>query len=437
VTCVTGIVSGQVLRAPRSSAPAPAPDHRPSLFGDPRLLGNLSRTALVFDLGLAVLLAAIGVWATSAGLVPRVTWISLGFMIPALILRRVLPPAALALAWISTGAQLGSGLDVSFLQVGTVIVLFSAVAYGRRWVVVLAGASVIVGTVLAVSYLFSAQSWTWLFVPTSNRPIFTPTVVFALIPLGVLSGACLAGIASRLLRRSQQAQVAREAAEQEARRSEAIAVLEREKADLARDVHDVVGHSLAVIIAQSDSVRFLDDSDPEALRRTVATIAETARRSLGEVRGVLTQIEAAETNGIGVIPDLDQLLRNVSNSGATLSTTVDGDPVALSSRAADAAHRVLQEALTNALKFSDRDQPILVSRRWSPSSLEIRVRNHVTDGIRLPSVEADPTCGGSGITGMRARLDAVGGRLTVETGVERGKPVFTVLASIPVTSTRS
>jgi len=413
-----------------TSATQPSAEHRPSLFGDPRLLGNLSRTAVVFDLGLALLLAAIGIWATSAGLLPRVTWLSLGFMIPALILRRVLPPVALGLAWVSTVAQLGTGLDVSFLQAGTVIVLYSAVAYGMRWVVIVAAASVVVGTVLSVSYLFSSPSWTWVFVPTSNRPIFTPTVVFALIPFAVLGGAALAGVASRMFRRSQQSSVARQAAENEARRSEAIAAVEREKAELARDVHDVVGHSLAVIIAQSDSVRFLDESDPDAVRRTVATIAETARRSLGEVRQVLTQIEAVDTNTIGIVPDLDQLLRNVRASGATLTTTQSGDPVAMSSSAADAAHRVLQEALTNALKFSDRHEPILVNRNWSPRGLEFEVRNHIAAGdVRVTEERASH--GGSGINGMRSRLDAVGGRLVTDVDADDTGLVFSVLASIP------
>ena len=155
----------------------------------PGLPAGLTRTALLFDAGLAVLLFAIGLWATTAGLLPRATWLSLGLMIPALIVRRLLPATALGLAWVSTIAQLGSGLDVSFLQVGTVIVVYSAVAYGRRWVMVLAAASVVIGVVVSVVTLVGAHSWTWVFVPPSNRPIFTPIVVLTAIPLAVLGGA--------------------------------------------------------------------------------------------------------------------------------------------------------------------------------------------------------------------------------------------------------
>ena len=194
-------------------------------------------------------------------------------------------------------------------------------------------------------------------------------------------------------------------------------------------MHDVVGHSLAVIIAQSDSVRFLDDSDPDAVRRTVATIAETARRSLGEVRQVLTQIDAVDTAGIGIVPDLDQLLANVRNAGATLTTTRTGEPVPLGSQAADAAHRVLQETLTNALKFADRDQPIAVHQGWSPAGLELRVGNHVVAG----DDGHDGDRGGSGILGMQARLDAVGGRLEVRAAPDAAGSgsLFEVVAFIP------
>jgi len=423
---VTGIVESRKLDS-RSPLPGIGGSPLPRL-PIPGSHPGVTRTALVFDLGLALLLVAIGIWVTTAGLLPRVTWVSLGFMIPALIVRRVLPATALGLAWISTIAQLGSGLDVSFLQVGTVIVLYSAVAYGRRWVMVLAGASVTAGVVVSVITLVGAHSWTWVFVPPSNRPIFTPIIVLTAIPLAVLGGAWLAGLASRLLRRSQQSAISRRLAEDEALRSEAIAALEREKAELARDVHDVVGHSLAVIIAQSDSVRFLDASDADAVRRTVATIAETARRSLGEVRQVLTQIEAVETGAIGVAPALDQVLANVRASGASLEATQAGTPVLLSSRAADAAHRVLQETLTNALKFADRDRPIAVHQQWSVAGLELGVRNHV-----VPGDTVDPDRTGSGIDGMRSRLDALGGRLDVQVIPDaRGAgSVFDVRAVIP------
>lgn len=423
---MTGIAGSPLLDS-RSPLPGTGRSPYPRLPA-PGTLARVSRSALLFDLGLALLLTAIGIWATTAGLLPRVTWLSLGFMIPALIVRRLLPATALALAWVSTIAQLSSGLDVSFLQVGTVIVLYSAVAYGSRWVMVLAAISVIAGVTVSVVTLVGAHSWTWVFVPPSNRPIFTPIVVLTAIPLAVLGGAALSGLASRLLRRWQQSSLDRTLAEEEARRSEAIAVLEREKVELARDVHDVVGHSLAVIIAQSDSVRFLDASDPDAVRRTVATIAETARRSLGEVRQVLAQMDAVETTGAGVVPDLDQLLANVRDSGAILSTSQRGDPLPLSPRAADAAHRVLQETLTNALRFADRDQPIVVRRTWSPTGLELTVRNHV-----LPGDTNGTDHGGSGIVGMTARLDAVGGRLAVRSipDAAGSGSTFEALASIP------
>ena len=387
---------------------------------------------LLVDLGLAALLAVIGLWATATAFVPRVTWVALGFMLLAVLLRRLLPPTALGLAWLSTIAQLGAGLDVSFLQIGTVIVLYTSVSYGKRWLQYLGAASAIAGAVIAVFYLIPLYSWTWQYLPWQTGPYIARVIIFGLLSFTILGGTWLIGLGTRRVRRLASVQIAQAAAEDEARRSAALVALEREKADLARDVHDVVGHSLAVIIAQSDSIRFLDDSDPAALRRTVATIAETARRSLGEVRQVLTNIEAVDTNGIGVVPDLDQLLRNVASSGATLDSTITGKPIYLGPTAMDTAHRVLQEALTNALKFSDRSTAIVVNRRWSETSLDLMVRNHVTSEVRVAELS-----GGSGIPGMRARVDAIGGQFEIVVAPDGDRTLFTTAARIPLESGRT
>lgn len=376
---------------------------------------------------LATILAGFGLWATATGLLPRVTWFPLAFMIPAVAVRRVVPTLGLALAWASAAAQLQTGLDVSFLQVGTAVVLYSSAVYGRRWLVVFSGISAIAGSVIAVLYLVQTLSWTSAILRHLGSSYPHRVLVFALLPLSVLGGAWLAGLAVRALRRSAVATQARVAAETDARRSGELVMVANDKAELARDVHDVVGHSLAVIIAQADSVRFIDQSDPDAVRRTVATIAETARRSLGEVRQVLNDIEAVDTNGIDIRPDLDAVVRNVAASGAAVEDIVTGKPLDLGHDGTEAAHRVLQEGLTNALKFSDRAWPIFVFRQWTNDALNLGIRNHVAAG-------GAPRVGdfaGSGLDGMRSRLARIGGSLEIVTPIEAGSPTFAMVARIP------
>ena len=108
-----------------------------------------------------------------------------------------------------------------------------------------------------------------------------------------LAATYLAGLARRSVLKAQQAAVRESLAAADSERAAQLAAVQGQRAELAREVHDVVGHSLAVIIAQADSVRFrdLDAADgPEQVQATVAAIAATARDSLGEIREVLGRL---------------------------------------------------------------------------------------------------------------------------------------------------
>ena len=112
--------------------------------------------------------------------------------------------------------------------------------------------------------------------------------VFGFVTLAV---PWLAGLALRFRTRASESRVSQVAAEaqagraqQETEQAREIARLREEQSRLARDVHDVVGHSLAVILAQAESAQFLPDDDPAALKQTMATIATSARSSLQDVR---------------------------------------------------------------------------------------------------------------------------------------------------------
>lgn len=180
-------------------------------------------------------------------------------------------------------------------------------------------------------------------------------------------------------------------------------------------MHDVVGHSLAVIIAQADSVPFLDDE--ARIRAVSATIASTARSSLVEVRQVLGHIDgSAEATGPG---SLEEIVQGIRDAGVDVDRTVRGVPLALRPDTGTAARRVLQEMLTNALRHGAPGNPVVVRETWRNADLVLEVENVAGDGTTAGS--------GRGIDGMDSRLGALGGSFDAAVLDD----VFTARARIP------
>jgi signal transduction histidine kinase len=213
-------------------------------------------------------------------------------------------------------------------------------------------------------------------------------------------------------------------------RAAQLAVVQGQRADLAREVHDVVGHSLAVIIAQADSVRFRDINaadGPEQVQATVAAIAATARDSLGEIRGVLARLgQPEEGQPDQGQPDQGQrdqgdtlpgLFARVRQAGVALTVRHEGEPSDAGPEERTVLVAVTREMLTNALRHGDRAAPVDVLLRWSGDGVLIRVRNRegTCDGTSptgpMGSGGSTESGAGQGIPGMRARLSRVGGTL--------------------------
>ena len=224
-------------------------------------------------------------------------------------------------------------------------------------------------------------------------------------------------------------------AQRETEQAREIARLREEQARLARDVHDVVGHSLAVILAQAESGQYLADDDPAALKKTMATIATSARSSLQDVRQVLVRRPA------DAAPAATGASRSCSTGSAPAATRCrsprSARPQPLPPELDVVAYRVLQEMLTNAIKHGRRDRPVHVERHWPEGAwdrdLRIEVRN--VDGARRatrPSRCRPTSRRVRGSTGMRRRLESVGGRLDVRRRDEDGEPTFTATAWVPV-----
>ncbi|KGN33008.1 hypothetical protein N802_15635 [Knoellia sinensis KCTC 19936] len=194
-------------------------------------------------------------------------------------------------------------------------------------------------------------------------------------------------------------------------RAQARAEAQEHQARLANDVHDVVGHSLSVILTQAESARYLDVRTPPEVQAVLDTISESARGSLTEVRQVL----AAEPIHRDA-SDLDGLVHSLSSSGVTVRDRVMGVPRPLPPEVATVAHRVLQEMLTNAIKHGEG--PIRVVRDWR-EDLRLVVSNRPRE---------DSHSDGLGLTGMRRRVHSAQGKLEVR----RSSTLFTVDAHLPL-----
>jgi DNA-binding NarL/FixJ family response regulator/signal transduction histidine kinase len=327
--------------------------------------------------------------------------------------RSVSPSVALIAVWFMAGSQMIVNERPGFAAIAILLVLYSAARLGTRVELAASAASVVIGGVIATNYLLAGTRYAIIAFSSSGW-----SVLALIAPTVVLAAAWLAGFAVRSFRGQRRESERRVIAEDRTERALSAAEAEKVRADMARDVHDIVGHSLAVIIAQADSVQFLDDVD--RVRAVSATIADTARRSLHEVREVLSGTTPGETEDEP--PDLDTLVEQIRAAGVTVERIVRGEQ-----RPLDAAHsvvvrRVAQEMLTNALRHGDPGAPIGLREVWRSNDVVLEVENAATAGADGSGLGT-----GSGIAGMRLRLAAVGGDLEAE-AVDG---LFTTRARVP------
>jgi signal transduction histidine kinase len=329
----------------------------------------------------------------------------------ALALRRLSPALALALAWLGAIVQMAFGRPPSPVDLAIFAVLYATAAYGSQLVFWLGFASSFVGALVITVYLvigpyFGSGGVTWSSIPVALAVLVA--AAFALLLSWTVGALVRTGIRARENRDAQ-------------RRAEAEAVAEQERVRIARDMHDVVAHSLAVVIAQADGARYAAASDPAAATAALGTISTTARSALADVRLLLTQLRHSQGDGPQpTLADLEELYAQVRAAGVELRVDVDpapqGDPPAAAQLA---VYRILQEALTNALRHGDGG-PVGVGLAWHPSRVDVEVRN--------PIATAVPGAPGHGIIGMRERAQLAGGRLDARADGD----VFVVSASLPV-----
>ncbi|MGQ4383981.1 histidine kinase [Streptomyces sp. SAS_270] len=221
------------------------------------------------------------------------------------------------------------------------------------------------------------------------------------------------------VRREQWARDRAERAQASKRRAD------EERLRIARELHDVLAHSISVINVQAGVGLALLDSDPEQARTALTTIKAASKEALGEVRQVLDTLRTPGDAPRAPAPGLDrlpELVEQAAGAGLTVVVETRGAQRALTPGTDLAAFRIVQEALTNVVRHSgSRRARVLVDRM--AGALRLRIDD---DG---PATGADAGGSGNGLAGMRERAAALGG--TIEAG-PRDDGGFRVLALLPL-----
>lgn len=423
-----------------STSQAPTPEGRgvrdaarAALAAGQRLWADRDRTAASGWWPEIVLVLVLLGWNTLTSItVGTGVWLVGAAQIVPLLWRRREPLAA------ALGVALGCLLQVWAMDephpanVAVPIAVYSAAAFGSRRDSRL---------VLAIGVLGAAVAGIDWAIMWGSRQQAIASAVAQMIFLGMF--VAVAWVLGDVVRRrkavvSRLQEQNRALARDQAQRARLAA--QDERASIAREMHDVVAHSLAVVVVQADGALYaartaLDQppaigADREALERaaaTLETLAQTARSSLAETRklvGVLREEgSAAEYSPLQGLEHLDDLVQRVRDSGVPVDLSVRGRIDDVGKDVDLAAYRVVQESLTNALKHAGPDASVDVDVLRTPAVLLVRVTD---DGQGLaPDSDGE----GNGILGMAERVEVLGG--SVNAG-PRARGGWEVVATIPV-----
>lgn len=201
-----------------------------------------------------------------------------------------------------------------------------------------------------------------------------------------------------------------ERAEELDREREAYAQLSvrYERARIAGELHDIVAHALSVMVVQAGAGQRLAAVDPELTAETFEAISDAARQAEEDIARLVTLL--SDANAIGAAPDLallEELIGRASGSGLDVSLRLEGDRDGLPRLVTETAYRIVQESLTNALRYAS-GSAVQVLVRGDRDALTIDVLN----GPRQSESSAAGSGTGNGLRGLRERIDACGGTLS-------------------------
>jgi signal transduction histidine kinase len=270
----------------------------------------------------------------------------------------------------------------------------------------IAGLVLAAGTVLTVALIYDPGD------------VLFPVGMFCVVPW--LVGRTLRNhtlLARELAEKAERAE--HERAEEERR---AIAA---ERSRIARELHDVLAHSLSVMVVQSGAARRIVERDPQRAAEAAALVRDTGREALAELRHLFGTVRRGEGEALSGPPSIrrvDELVERARGAGLRVRLVVEGDPVELPTGVDLTAYRVVQEALTNTLKYAGQAHAT-VRIGYEPNEVVLTIED---DGGESGAAVAEG--GGYGLVGMRERVAVYGGVL--QAGPEDGAG-FAVRARLP------
>lgn len=202
-----------------------------------------------------------------------------------------------------------------------------------------------------------------------------------------------------------------------------------ERTGIARDMHDILGHSLNTITVQAEGARSVLRSDPDAADQAMATIGRLSRDAVDEIRALIDVLraddDASDRRPTLTLDDLPQLTEAFRLTGVGLHFTIDGDPREPPALIGQTAYRIAQESITNAMRHAP-GAPIAVAVAVRRRHVELSISN---EAPRHPTHAAARSLGGHGLVGMEERVNALGG--TFSAGPANGPEAWRVTAVLP------
>jgi signal transduction histidine kinase len=364
---------------------------------------------------------------------------ALAVMVP-LAWRRRAPFLVFAIITVAAAVQLGTTPELSG-DVALLAAFYTVATLETSRRILIAGAVLVAGSVPAA--ILNAH--------TGLHVVLVLVLLYSLIVAAGLTGWY---VRSRRERLNQLAEQARQLERERDQQAQLATAAERER--IAREMHDIVAHNIAVMIALADGAAYTVDSSPQQAAAVMGEVSAAGRSALTEMRRLLGVLRLpAETAGQAqadqrrtpylpqpTLADVHELLATVRAAGLPTALTVTGQAFALPSSAQLTIYRMIQEALTNTLKHSP-GASARISIAYSPGEVELEIIDDGQDAapgtatpaampgsaraqIRTapPAIDAVP---GHGIAGMRERAAVFGGEVSAGPGSGGGWRVHTVL----------
>ncbi len=284
--------------------------------------------------------------------------------------------------------------------IAVLIALYSVGAHeSRRRAVVFAAAVTLVGVVMA----------TLRWAPSDHR--LATLVLLA----GTVTAAGILGVYARARRASLAAALERAATAERERDSQTLLATAAERARISREMHDIVAHTLSVMVALSDGAALSVARDSEAARDAMEQSATLGRQALSDLRRLLGGLRPPDEVELAPAPGIEQLevlASTVRAAGLVVELVMGGQPPSIPPGVQAAVYRLVQESLTNVLKHSPTATRAVVTLRFDATTIDIEVSN---DAAHMPPVrpghdgQQDRPQPGQGIVGMKERAAVFGG----------------------------